>query len=666
MLKQSKALLLPLLFSISSINSMDSVLNNFMPNDDSKKSSLIALCCAATALGLSYLGYKWIKQPTADNNAQKIIIPTTIEAPTKSVGTQIWIETSDNITLSINTKNYLPKCGLRYLLEQYKELFGYYNDSENPLKLGCSLYDLKLIQRASRYLKSQVTNFNFNAMQQASLLEMTSAFKMHKLYLALLNHYLPNDINTKKIAPYHRALTVNIPGLFDNLMAFIKKSTLTWQMWVKDCTFDCRYRVCPDNYHTYTWLWDNKFLAPIENAKYLPDHYRIFPRKNLVLFSGYNDENRPNEKYSTFIYDIENNKRYYLDVATEHAYIAISPDEKYIAITPNKTDLIYVLTINDLDNIQYSQPLKHKNITGIAFSPNNKFLASTGNGIKLWNPNKLDAKPKTLLPGINFNGPLVFNKDNEHVCTRISINVNKNKFKIATFNIHNPEKYKSTNICRYGHCEIFPNNSDFIIYMEHVSKEISPRYYTEENTLKIMDKHGNELFSQKYSKYLPTITISDNFQHIGMSTKENYYDSHILSNLITINKNSIYARTPNIEGKCTAINDDGSFFIDTEKRKIILYDATLKPITTSNYPTTYENSPHIRPIVFDDDIKQIKPILNNLTLTQYNFVQKACDPSRKKDSLLSIKANSFDHDVLKSFGTNEQYISNILKLEITS
>ena len=662
MTKSAKASLVLILFLTSSISSMHQFT---LPSLNDKKSSLILLCCAATAIGLSYLGYQWIKKPIEDNNTQKITTPTITKYPTKSIGTQVWIETNDNITLSINTKNYLPKCGLRYLLEKYKQQFGHYNDAETPLKIGRSLRDLKLLQKVSRNFTSNMTKFNFNTTQQTALLEMASAFKIHKLYLTLLNNNLPNDINTQQITPYSIALTRNIPELYDKIITFIKKNTLTWQMWIKDYTSDCRYRVCSDDRRDYTWIWDNKILIPIENSKYLPRDYHIFPHKNLVLFSGYHDQNRPNEKYSTFIYDIKNNKRYYLDVKTQYASITISPDEKHIAVSPHGENLIYVLNIDDLDHIKYYKALKHKNVIGIVFSPNSKLLASSGNGIKLWNTNKLNAKPKTLLHGIECCGPIVFNKDNEHLCATISLS--DNKFKLVTLNINNPEKYKFTNICVCSDCDIFPKNSDFIIYSERVRKQIADHHYTTEETLKIINKHGNELFSQKDRSEGPlTITISDNLKHIGISTPKSRYGSHMFCNFITINKNYISARTPDMPGKCEAINDDGSFWIDSPEKKIILYDSTLKLIATSNYPTVYRDSPYIRPIVFSDNIKQIKPILNDLTLTQYNLLKKACDSSREKGSLLSIKHNSFDHNVLKSFGAHEQYISNILKLQITS
>jgi hypothetical protein len=193
--KPAKALLLFILFLTTSISSMDQfTLPNLILNNDSKKSSPILFCCAVTAIVLSYLDYKWI------NPIKKTVnytIPSTTESPTSVTSTQLWIETTDDITLSINIKNYLPKCSLRYLLKKYKQYFGHYNDAETPLKIGCSFYDLTLLKWVSSHLKSHMSQFNFNDAQQAILLEMASTFKIHSLYVALLNTNLPPEINTK-------------------------------------------------------------------------------------------------------------------------------------------------------------------------------------------------------------------------------------------------------------------------------------------------------------------------------------------------------------------------------------------------------------------------------------------------------------------------------------
>jgi hypothetical protein len=215
MIKSTKSLLLLILFLTLPISSMHQfTFPSLNLNDHDKKSSLILFCCAITAIGLSYLGYKYIKPTKKAINNPILTIPKTNIPDINSTeivqsiksnpnNDQLWIETNDHITLSISTKHYLPKCGLRYLLEKYKQYFGHYNDAETPLKIGRSLYDLKLLQRASSYLKSNMTQFNFNNAQQTILLEMASAFKIHKLYLALLNcNLIPNDINIKQITPY--------------------------------------------------------------------------------------------------------------------------------------------------------------------------------------------------------------------------------------------------------------------------------------------------------------------------------------------------------------------------------------------------------------------------------------------------------------------------------
>jgi hypothetical protein len=140
----------------------------------------------------------------------------------------------------------------------------------------------------------------------------------------------------------------------------------------------------------------------------------------------------------------------------------------------------------------------------------------------------------------------------------------------------------------------------------------------------------------------------------------------------------VTAKTPTLCGECRAINDDGSFWISTSKAmtdsinemdaqlktKIDCYDSTLTLLTTCDY--SEHNNQLTQPIVFHDDLKKIKPFLDKITPLQYNLIKKACNTPREKNSLLSIKKDSFDHHTLQSFGVHKKLLIDILKLQITS
>jgi len=731
MTKSAKASLVLILFLTSSISSMHHFrLPNLALNDHDRKSSLILLCCAMTAVGLSFLGYKWIKsieKPVNNTIPLTTITPITTtnpdpigkktESSIDTTNNQLWIETDDQITLSIDIKNYLTKSGLRYLLEKYKQNFGHYNNPETPLKIGRSLYELTLLKCASSYLKSHMTLFNFNNAQQAILLEMASTFKIPKLYLTLLNIIIPSDIKIKKITPYCIALDQGTATLFNKMMELAitsaKKGTfICWSAFNKQYTLDRRYKLCTARRHkpSYDWngyaIWDNK------NSNYIKDknvpsstdyNYHIFPRKNLILITNRCGETEES-KTTPFIYDITNNKKYYFGINnTKTGETAISPDENYIAICsgffrcPEKNNLIYIFNISDLNNIEQYKPLNHPKVNGIAFSPDSKLLVSTGDNINLWNISDLEKtsltnllpsmfcsrnsmKPKTLLHNTDCENSLIhFNKDNEHIFTRHS----KDHVPII-LNINCPEKYKAINTGKCCNFRVFPNNSDLIAYEERHDDVPNKN-----KNLKIINKEGTELFSEEYGRFSSiTIVISDNFQHIAISTESSLRSNedlgysqpnfkHWLRHIVTLNKTCISIKAANIAGKCKAINNDGSFWIRNSKiehrrrwtsasEKINLYDANLTCLTTLNYSNPDSNNSHTQPIIFYDDIKKIKPLLENITPLQYNLIKKACNSPRRENSLLSIKNNSFDYLTLKSFGINEKCISDTLKLQITS
>jgi hypothetical protein len=693
MTKSTKALLLLILFLTSPIYSMHQLtLPNLVLNDRIKQGFPFLSCSAfiggiiggLIALGLLYLKHEWIE------NLIKNIPPTTIKSSTVNTSTnnKLWIETNDNITSLIEIKKDIPESILQYYLEEYTQRFGHYNNADTPLKIGYSFYDLTLLKTASNRLNSNMTQFSFNHQQQAILLEMASIFKMRKLYLALLNNMIPPHINNQYISYYWMALEQKTTTtLFNEVMKLTPPTTyIVWPIDEIKHTHDHKYivqYVKPSYKHsdillirdTRTSVNNNVFKNDdgpwsdclVDYSDFFKGNYKTFPlfynycifsRKNLILFTPphYDFVENPfdpfGDLFAPFIYDIEKDVKYDLEIKIKSVRsAAVSPDENYVAICL-KDGNIYIFNIRNLNNIKQYPPLSHPNVLGVTFSPNSKMIASGGGDVRLWNISDLD-KDNCLPRLYNFadiskikrsqdkieDRLICFNQDNEHIFTTLV-----NPYISVIFNINDQTKH----IINEGCCSnfnIFPKNSDLIAYV------IFPKN-SDRRILKIINIKGTKLFSEEdYGD----ITISDNEKNIAIN-KWSVFD------LITINKDSTTYKklAENINGKCTAINDDGSFWTKTFKT-INFYSSTKKLLTTVNN-SAYSYDDPTRPIIFYNDIKSL---VTDITPLRYHLITHACNTPRKENSLLSIEKNSLEDHTLQSFGIHKELLANILQLQIT-